>query len=208
MGCRVVLPTSGRPDARDNDNLEKLQYDLLEWAEELFGERDTSWTLLAPDFDECECTPHIFFPDHKESKLVQIKLGCGARKKWNIVLFQMAHEVIHLLNPRKGCKANNLEEGVACAFSAFVQRRCIIIGADFVRDNLCAYKYARRLVRRLPQGDIAAAKLIRKEMPAGSSFSSVSKVNMQRIFPEIDTHLADELSTTFDRDRTEFPQIF
>ncbi len=204
MGCRVVLPTSGRPDARDNDNLEKLQYDLLEWAEDLFGVRDKCWNLKPqPIFGNRN--PHIFFPDPKESKQVQIKLGRSARKKWNFVLFQMAHEVIHLLNPRKGCKVNNLEEGVACAFSAFVQRKCGITGVDFVYDNLCAYKYALRLVRRLPSSDIAAAKLIRREMPSGTPFWSITTEDLLRIFPNLDHKHANALTSKFCRDKTEFP---
>ena len=99
-----------------------------------------------------------------------IKPVGGAREKWTIALYQMAHEVIHLLNPNRpdpglGGNANNLEEGVACAFSYYVQRMCGIEGSDFVRLNHPAYENAHRLVRRLPSGDIAAAKRIRREMP-------------------------------------------
>ena len=39
---------------------------------------------------------------------------------WPTVVFEMAHETVHLLNPVPG-NANNLEEGVAVAFSLRVQ---------------------------------------------------------------------------------------
>jgi hypothetical protein len=153
--------------------------------------------------------PHIFFPDPTELKLAMIKLVRGAREKWTIVLYQMAHETVHLLNPvhPKQGKANYLEEGVACAFSAYVQRRCGITGIDFVRDNLPAYKHAHRLVRRLPTGDIAAARRIRREMPLGTSFSSVTAEDLKRIFcPKLTAEHADALTITFCRDKTELTQ--
>ncbi len=202
MNYRIELPDT-RP-ADDHEGLARLQNQLLGWAEELFGKRDTCWTPVPPIFGNRN--PHTYYPDPAALKLVQVKLGRTAREKWTRVLYQMAHEVIHLLNPRRGCKANNLEEGVACAFSAYVQRRCGITGENFVRDDHDAYLYAYKLVRRLPSGSISAPKRIRKEMPAGTSFSSVTSEDLKRIFyPKVCTELADALTSTFCRDKTEFP---
>jgi hypothetical protein len=33
--------------------------------------------------------------------------------------FQLAHEVVHLLSPKVGQKANNFEEGLACFFAKY-----------------------------------------------------------------------------------------
>lgn len=203
MAYRIEFPNT-RPED-DCEALEKLQNDLLDWAAELFGIRDTTWTPLPPMFGNRN--PHIHYPCPASLKLVMIKLGRRAREKWTKVLFQMAHETIHLLNPlhpEQG-KANYLEEGVACAFSAFVQRRCGITGDDFVRINLPAYKYAHALVKRLPAGDIAAPKRIRREMPTGTPFSSVTSKDLKRIFPSVDDDHADALTSTFCRDKIEFP---
>ncbi len=206
MGCRIVLPET-RPED-DSQNLPKLQHDLLIWAEELFGERDTSWNLVPqPMFGNRN--PHIFYPDPASLKLVMIKLGRGAREKWTKVLFQLAHEVIHLLNPNRPdpgeCPVTSyLEEGVACAFSSYVQRMCGITGIDFVRDDLPAYVYAHRLVKRLPKGNIAAAKRIRREMPPGTSLSAVTTKHLLQIFPNLDMEHADALASMFERDKTEF----
>ena len=207
MGCRIVLPAT-RPED-DSQNLQKLQHDLLIWAEELFGERDTSWNLLPqPTFGNRY--PHIFYPDPASLRLVMIKLGRGAREKWTIVLFQLAHEVIHLLNPHRPDPGERpvtsyLEEGVACAFSSYVQHMCSITGIDFVRDDLPSYVYAHRLVKRLPKGNIAAAKRIRSEMPPGTPFLSITREHLLRIFPNLDREHADALTSMFQRDETEFP---
>ena len=205
MNPRIALPKT-RPED-DHEGLYKMQQDLLHWAEEQFGERDLSWSLIPPVFG-CE-NPRIFYPDHVSLKLVMIKLGRGAREKWTKVLFQLAHEVIHLLNPNRPdpgeCPvATYLEEGVACAFSSYVQRMCGITGIDFVRDDLPAYVYAHRLVKRLPKGNIAAAKRIRREMP-GIPFSSVTTDDLQCIFPKMDVEHANALIARFDRDKMEFP---
>ena len=182
-----------------------MQQDLLDWAEELFGKRDMTWNLCPSMFGERN--PHIFPPDPEPLRLVMIKLGRGAHEKWTIALYQMAHEVIHLLNPLhpKQGKASYLEEGVACCFSSYVQRRSSKQGSDFLRDNLPVYQYAQKLVKRLPCGDIAAAKRIRKEMPPGTSFSSVTAKDLLRIFSTLNIEHAEALTSRFDRDNTEFP---
>ena len=201
MNCRIVLPNT-RPED-DNEALLKLQEDLLLWAEDLFGERDKNWHILPPMFESGH--PHTFYVDHDTINLIKVKIGGRARDKWTFALYQMAHEVIHLLNPRRGCNANNLEEGVASAFSYYVQRRCGIVKPRFVEHNHPAYKYVHKLMSRLPCGDIAAAKRIRREMPAGSPFSSVTSVSLQRIFPTIETEHAEELARKFDRNKTVYP---
>lgn len=216
MDYRIDVPTTGRPDDRDNNNLQKLQCDLLEWAEEQFGERDGCWTILRPDFDECtpydERTPHIFYRKPFEQKLVQIKLVRRAHNDWPTALYQMAHEVIHLLNPKEkdlvtGCRetANVLEEGVATAFSFYVLLRCDISVSKFKSCIHPPYERAHKLLRRLPGGDIAAAKRIRRELPTGTSFSSVTSEDLKRIFPDVDPKHADELISKFCRNKTEFP---
>ncbi|MYE26158.1 MAG: hypothetical protein F4X87_02860 [Chloroflexi bacterium] len=199
MACRIDVPKTGRPD-KDHENLQKLQCDLLEWAEDLFGERDTSWDLIPqPVFGRTN--PKIFFPGDRSLRLVRIKLSPKACDKWTFALFQIAHEVIHLLNPlpKDEGKANNLEEGVACAFSYHVQDLNGIVEPDFVSHNHPAYMYAHCLTNNLPGGAIAGAQRIRQGMPTGSSFSSISKVNLQRIFPGISKEFADELTRKFDR---------
>jgi len=210
MKPRIILPKT-RPED-DHDGLIRMQKDLLYWAEELYGGRDTSWNL-APQPMFGNRNPHIFYPDPASLKLVMIKLGQGAREKWTKALFQLAHEVIHLLNPNRPdpgeCPVTNyLEEGVACAFSSYVQRRCGITGNDFVRDNLPAYIYALRLVTQLPKGNIAAARRIRREMPPGTPFSSVSKDDLLCIFPDLDLKHADALTNEFERDKTDFHRSF
>ena len=206
MNCRVVLPDTRPVD--DSEGLLKLQQDLLLWAEDLFGERDKTWRILPPMFDHG--TPNIFYLNPESLKLVMIKLVARAREDWTIALYQMAHEVIHLLNPNRpdasnGSTASVLEEGVACAFSFYVLRWCGIDVSEFKTHSLPSYKHAHSQVRRLPKGDIAAAKLIRREMPPRTGFSSVTSDDLKRVFPNLDAEHAEALTSKFCRDKTEFP---
>lgn len=206
MTRRIVLPDSRPVD--DKEALLELQQDLLIWAEDLLGERDKTWRILPPMFDRG--TPHIFYPDPESLKLVMIKLVNPAREDWTKALYKMAHEVIHLLNPMRpdpdNCStASVLEEGVACAFSFYVLRRCGIDASEFKRHSLPSYKHAHSQVSRLRSGDISAAKRIRREMPPGTRFSSVTSEDLKRIFPDVDAEHADALASMFCRDKTEFP---
>ena len=212
MSCRIELPKTTKPE-NDRDNLHKIQCELLKWAEDLFGKRDESWTILPPDFDEC--TPHIFYLKPFAQKLVQIRLVCRAHEEWPYALYQMAHEVIHLLNPKQkdfetGSRdtANVLEEGVACAFSFYVLRMCDIDVEQFKRKSLPSYKHAHKLVARLKSGDIAAAKRIRRELPSSTPFQRVTKDDLLCIFPNLDPKHADALTDKFERDKTDFQCSF
>lgn len=74
MNCRIELPNTKLKD--DGQSLNSMQCELLKWAEDLFGLRDESWTLIPPMFG-CK-NPKISFPDLPtigSIKLVQIKLG-------------------------------------------------------------------------------------------------------------------------------------
>lgn len=210
MPYRIELPDT-RP-ADDCEGLKKLQKDLLDWAEELFGQRDGGWMICPPDFDLDDDQPHIYYPKPFAKKLVQIKLVPEANDKWPIALYQMAHEVIHLLNPKEkdletGFRdsANVLEEGVACAFSFYVLRRCNIKVELYKNESKLSYRQAHKLVARLQSGDIAAAKRIRREIPAGTSFSAVTANDLIRIFPCLDRDHAHALTSKFCRDNSEFP---
>lgn len=198
MAYRMELPDT-RP-ADDCEGLKKLQKDLLGLAEGLFGQRDGCWMICPPDFDLDDNQPHIYYPK-PFAKIVQIKLVPKANDKWPIALYQMAHEVIHLLNPKENDletgfrdSANVLEEGVACAFSFYVLYKYGIDVKPFKIASKKSYRCAHKLVARLPKGNISAAKRIRREMPRGTSFSRVTAKDLKRIFPCMDTEHADALT--------------
>ena len=71
MDFRIVLPES-RPED-DNEALVKLQQDLLNWAEEIFGDRDTG--LILPPMFDFVMKPHIFYPNRGSLKRCNDKTG-------------------------------------------------------------------------------------------------------------------------------------
>ncbi len=93
---------------------------MLQKAEELYGERDKSFTILGIEFKEG--VPQIWFPGNCGNVIIQ--LGLRAMQDVNQALFQLAHECVHLLNPHAG-NGNMLEEGLAVLFSV-----------EFMRDSI------------------------------------------------------------------------
>ena len=95
---------------------------MLHVAEELFGQRDCSYTILGIEFRKGN--PQIWYPTYGEDKqniVVQLCLTTATVVPANPkrVYHELAHETVHLLAPT-GCKhATNLEEGVACFFADY-----------------------------------------------------------------------------------------
>ena len=93
-----------------------------------------------------------------------VELSPNGRFYWPTVVFEMAHETVHLLNPVPG-NTNNLEEGVAVAFSLHVQPSYEISVPVCMRS----YEYALMLANSLPGGALTAAKAIRHQVGALSA---------------------------------------
>ena len=90
--------------------------DLLFTAERKYGARDKSWTILGIEI--CGLHPQIRYPRSSEgARFVSVMLSDAARMNPRQAVFQLAHEVIHLLAPlgRRGELADN--NGEAAYFS-------------------------------------------------------------------------------------------
>ena len=91
--------------------------DLLFTAERKYGTRDKSWTILGIEI--CGLHPQIWYPRSSEgARFVSVMLSDAARINPRQAVFQLAHEVIHLLAPlgRRG-SGLVIEEGLATANS-------------------------------------------------------------------------------------------
>ena len=91
--------------------------DLLFTAERKYGARDKSWTILGIEI--CGLHPQIWYPRSSEgARFVSVMLSDAARMNPRQAVFQLAHEVIHLLAPvgRRG-SGLVIEEGLATANS-------------------------------------------------------------------------------------------
>ena len=85
---------------------------LLADAEAMFGPRDASFTPLGVEFSGDR--PQVWYPGNRNH--VSILLTDSARTDTNQAIFQLAHEVVHLLAPTGGANAPLVEEGLAALF--------------------------------------------------------------------------------------------
>ena len=156
----------------------------------LFGPRDCSYKLWdQPQF--YEQGPNIRFSIDQDG--VWVELSYNGRKYWPTVLYEMAHETVHLLDPVVG-SATYLEEGVAVAFSIQVQH---LYGVKVQVPSMPSYAHALKLVGKLPGNALSAAARIRREV---GRFSNVSAEDLLALYPHLDAKLAMELTRKFDRD--------
>ncbi len=160
------LPTS-IPE-HDQKGLWQLQNQLLDEAQRLVGQRDLSKKIYPPAFHENG--PHIRNTPELDGAFIE--LGPNSKVFWPTVVYEMAHEIIHLLNPIVGY-ANWLEEGVAVEFSIHAQT---LFDIPIQSPTSGPYFEALNMVRSLPGGTFSSAKLIR------GRFGSLSAVTFEQLF--------------------------
>jgi len=91
---------------------------FLRDAERLAGPRDPSWTFLGIEIfgEECEgARPHTWYPGNCGN--IAIRLTRDVANNPARALFQLAHEVCHLISPSGNGIAPALEEGFATYFA-------------------------------------------------------------------------------------------
>src|SRR5215211_2167579 len=89
--------------------------DMLQLAQDMFGERDRSYTILGVEF--CGDHPRIWCPGNRRDLVVQ--LGARCMDEPQRACYQMAHESIHLLGPQGCSGATVLEEGLATWYAQY-----------------------------------------------------------------------------------------
>ena len=165
--------------------------EMLHMAEELFGPRDCSYTILGIEFGPDN--PRIWYPGNRRHIIIQLDLSAAT----NILqaCYQMAHETVHLLAPSCGRNANNFEEGVACYFAAYYMKY------KFNQPNwsptLPSYRCALEIIAPRLNEDIGCIRRLRKNQP---SFRKMSKEAVSSEFPQLTSENVDFLMSTFDRD--------
>ena len=176
------------PETKPRDDpgaLWALQVDLLSMAESILGRRDHSKKIYQPQFsDHGPCirnTPNL---DGAFAELSRASELC-----WPAVVFEMAHETIHLLNPVTG-STNNLEEGVAVAFSLYVQPS---FGVS-IQPSTPSYLHALQLARTLPGGPFQAAALVRNRFGA---LNNITIQDLRRLFPSVGEEVLSSLAESF-----------
>ena len=182
----IQLPATNPKD--DPTTLWALQLELLELTESLLGPRDATKKIYQPTFTTDG--PHVRHNPNRDGVFVELSLN--GEQYWPTVVYEMAHETVHLLNPVLLEEANNLEEGVAVAVSVMVQPS---YGIEKVQSpSFPPYVFALQLVGMLPGHPLASARLIRERIGA---FSVVTAEDLGELFPQVDQKVLQELAARF-----------
>ena len=172
----------------DPGALWSLQIELLGIAESLLGPRDTSRKIYPPQF--LAGGPNVRHTPNQDGAFVEMSLN--ARKYWPSVVFEMAHETVHLLDPTLLGQSNYLEEGVAVVFSILVQPTYQIENVQYPTAG--PYFDALSLVHRLPGNPITSARLFRDQV---GPLSEASPEELARLFPSVDSGTLQKLAEKF-----------
>ena len=176
------------PETKPRDDpgaLWALQVELLSMAESILGRRDLSKKIYQPQFSDD--VPRIRNTPNSDGAFVE--LSRAGECSWPEVVFEMAHETVHLLNPIVG-NTNNLEEGVAVAFSLHVQPSYSIC----IRPSGPSYLHAFQLVCTLPEDPFEAARRVRDRVGA---LSALTAQDLWELFPNVDTVVLGKLTERF-----------
>jgi len=155
--------------------------DMLYMAQELFGERDLSYTPLGIEFIAEH--PRIWYPGDRRHIIIQ--LDHLAAQDASQACYQLAHECVHLLAPTVRDACINLEEGVACYFAALYMK--VRLGQPTWRPMEQSYLRALDLITPRLDADIQCIRRLRARQP------SFSKMTRDDIAMEFSTLKADDL---------------
>ena len=190
LGDRLALKVIQLPEARPRDDPEALwtlQGELLSMAESILGRRDLTKKIYQPRFSDNG--PRIRNTPNLDGAFAE--LSRAGECYWPTVVFEMAHETVHLLNPVPG-NANHLEEGVAVAFSLRVQPSYSIS----IQPSIPSYLHASELASMLPGGSLQAARRVRDRFGA---LDGITAQHLRELFPSAGGVVLEKLCERFIR---------
>lgn len=189
LGQQVVIARRLGP-GKYTWTLPSLLGDMLQLAQEWFGERDREWTILGVEF--CGDHPRVWCPGNRRDIVVQVAVRCMDEPQR--AAYQLAHECVHLIAPI-GCKDSSvLEEGLATWFAQYYMAERI--GNPNWRSTMYSYTVAQEKAEKLLALDKDAIKKLRAEIPQISYFT---KDLLLKHYPELGEPLAAELTSRFNR---------
>jgi hypothetical protein len=164
---------------------------MLSTAESWYGSQSPGYTLAGWELTT-ESQPNITLrprPNSQTNIIIQLTTNCFAfplRAE-----FQMSHEVIHALSPRKRGTSSTLEEGIAVHFSI---EYCRSLGSPPMIGN-ARYESAYSLVVKMLQTHTNAVASLRDLRKQYGSFSSVPADALEKAFPQM-THAEIQILTS------------
>ena len=184
----LALPTGSSP-GQEPVALWSVQSHLLSIAETILGPRDGSKTICQPTFTDCG--PKLRNTPNLDGAFAE--LSRNAQGYWPTVVNELAHETVHLLNPKPGV-GTWLEEGIAVAFSIEAQRQFNLEPQDI---EMPSYRRALRLVSELTDGPLVAGRRVRE---ACWAYWDADQNDLVTLFPTIDPATLSVLCNPFERD--------
>lgn len=163
---------------------------LLSKAEAWYGKRDTTWTFTEVTFSPKG--PHLYYPPGKD-KLVEIQLMTGA--VGDQALYQLSHEIVHLLAPVRQPPATMLEEGLAVKFSLdapIYSNRAYKIAALEDLKTTVNYGDAYNLVTELLASVPNAIKKLRSKEPNFFVMTPDFIIEALGVNADLATHLTEK----------------
>ena len=152
--------------------------DMLHMAEELFGARDCSYTILGIEF--APNPPQAQFSRNRRHIIIQ--LSFSAATDMSGACYELAHETVHLLAPTGGNDATNFEEGVACYFADHYMMEREIDRPEWGQCLPRNYKRALEAVTLLLDKDIYCVRKLRSYQP---SFRDMTEEDIIKEFPDL-----------------------
>ena len=170
---------------------------ILEVYEETLGRRNRAYRILGVEFTTGK-RPGTWYPDFGNGlQSVVVQLTEAARNNRNLALFQLGHEVFHLLEPIKpGGRGSVLEEGLASYFAiAYLDRIGIRGGEAYVTEK--NYKAAYEMVARLAKLHRDFYSRLKRLRELNRSFSRISTDDIRAAFPHAPAAMARQLAQPF-----------
>lgn len=189
---RLIVADLSQDEAGYSWTLAAALGEMLLFAEEKFGPRDTSYTLLGINFSPDG--GRIWMPGNCGHIIVHLDMNCRVDRR--DAYRQLAHECVHLLSPTGKADANVLEEGLAVFFEQWYM--CYIFGEGWWLGEIRVASYANALTKtkQLLALDADIIKKIRKHQPV------IANITAEQILEQCPTaprELAQELTRRFSR---------
>ena len=184
---KLVLPVAP-PPRKDPSALWSVQLQLLSLAEDTLGRRDVSKVICQPILTDHD--PNIRNTPNLDGAFAE--LSRNAEGYWPTALYELAHETVHLLNPKPG-DGTWLSEGIAVAFSSYAQQQFKL---EPQRVKKPSYRRSLEFVSKLPPDPLTAGRRIRE---ACSTLDNATQSILETLFPGLDLDTLRELCKPFER---------
>lgn len=170
---------------------------ILEAYEAVLGPRNRAYRILGVEFTTA-ARPGTWYPDFGNgTQSIVVQLTRQARRDRNLALFQLGHEVFHLIEPiRPGSRGSVFEEGLASYFAIdYLERNGIRGGQRYISEQ--SYLSAYRMVARLAELHRDFMPRLRRLRERHRTFSGLSSDAIRAAFPNAPAALVAKLAQPF-----------